>query len=103
MCSSSGRVESCRHPGGPGALGNSPAVIVEQTDNPDGTCEAVVTLSSGQRVPSKGTMKPQPDGTVAYEGQAPTGIWRLHVLYGLRVIRAAAKNKTTGVASTETK
>jgi hypothetical protein len=86
-------------PGGPGALDNNPAVIVEQTNNPDGTYEAVVTLSSGQRVPSKGTMKAQPDGTVAYEGQATTGIWRLHVLNGQRVIRAEAKNKTTGAAT----
>ena len=69
------------------------------TYNPDGTYEAVVTLSSGQRVPSKGTMKAQPDGTVAYEGQATTGIWRLYVLNGQRVIRAEAKNKTTGAAT----
>jgi len=88
-----------RGPGGPGALGKNPAVNVEQTNNPDGTYEAVVTLSSGQRVPSKGTMKAQPDGTVAYEGQATTGIWRLHVLNGQRVIRAEAKNKTTGAAT----
>ena len=86
-------------PGGPGALGNNPAVIVEQTNNPDGTYEAVVALSSGQRVPSKGTMKAQPDGTVAYEGQATTGIWRLYVVNGQRVIRAEAKNKTTGVVT----
>jgi hypothetical protein len=86
-------------PGGPGALGNSPAVVVEQTNNPDGTYEAVVTLSSGQRVPSKGTMKAQPDGTVTYEGQATTGTWRLYVVNGQRVIRAEAKNKTTGAAT----
>jgi hypothetical protein len=86
-------------PGGPGALGNNPAVIVEQTNNPDGTYEAVVALSSGQRVPSKGTMKAQPDGTVAYEGQATTGIWRLYVVNGQRVIRAEAKNKTTGAVT----
>jgi hypothetical protein len=86
-------------PGGPGALGNSPAVVVEQTNNPDGTYEAVVTLSSGQRVPSKGTMKAQPDGTVAYEGQATTGIWRVYVVNGQRVIRAEAKNKTTGAVT----
>jgi hypothetical protein len=86
-------------PGGPGALGNNPVVVVEQTNNPDGTYEAVVTLSSGQRVPSKGTMKAQPDGTVGYEGQATTGIWRLYVVNGRRVIRAEAKNKTTGAAT----
>lgn len=86
-------------PGGPGALGNNPAVIVEQTNNPDGSYEAVVALSSGQRVPSKGTMKAQPDGTVAYEGQATTGIWRLYVVNGQRVIRAEAKNKTTGAVT----
>jgi hypothetical protein len=94
-------------PGGPGALGSNPLVIVEQTNNPDGTYEAVVTLSSGQRVPSKGTMKAQPDGTVAYEGQATTGIWRLYMVNGQRLIRAEAKNKSTGAASwaelTETK
>ena len=86
-------------PGGPGALGNSPAVVVEQTNNADGTYEAVVTLSSGQRVPSKGTMKAQPDGTVVYDGQATTGTWRLYVVNGKRVIRAEAKNKTTGAAT----
>ncbi len=86
-------------PGGPGALGNSPAVVVEQTNNPDGTYEAVVTLSSGQRVPSKGTMKVLPDGTVAYEGQTTAGVYRLYVVNGQRVIRAEAKNKTTGAAS----
>jgi len=86
-------------PGGPGALGNNPAVIVEQTNNPDGTYEAVVILSSGQRVPSKGTIKAQPDGTVVYEGQATTGIYRLYLLNGQRVIRAEAKNKTTGAAT----
>jgi hypothetical protein len=86
-------------PGGPGALGNNPSVIVEQTNNLDGTYEAVVTLSSGQRVPSKGTMKAQPDGTVAYEGQATAGIYRLYVVNGQRVIRAEAKNKTTGAAT----
>jgi len=86
-------------PGGPGALGNSPEVVVEQTNNPDGTYEAVVTLSSGQRVPSKGTMRAQPDGTVTYEGQATTGTWRLYVVNGKRVIRAEAKNKTTGAAT----
>jgi hypothetical protein len=43
-------------------------------------------------------MKAQPDSTVAYEGQATTGIWRLYVLNGRRVIRAEAKNKTTGAA-----
>jgi hypothetical protein len=61
-------------PGGPGALGNNPLVIVEQTNNPDGTYEAVVTLSSGQRVPSKGTMMALPDGTIAYEDQATAGV-----------------------------
>jgi hypothetical protein len=86
-------------PGGPGALRNNPAVIVEQVNSPDGTYEAVVVLSSGQRVPSKGTMKGQPDGTVAYEGQATTGIWRLYVVNGQRVIRAEAKNKTTGAVT----
>jgi len=86
-------------PGGPGALGNNPAVVVEQTNNPDGTYEAVVTLSSGQRVPSKGTMKAQPDGAVTYEGQATTGTWRLYMVNGKRVIRAEAKNKTTGAAT----
>jgi hypothetical protein len=86
-------------PGGPGALGSKPSVIVEQTNNLDGTYEAVITLSSGQRVPSKGTMKAQPDGTVAYEGQATTGTWRLYVVDGQRVIRAEAKNKTTGAAT----
>jgi len=86
-------------PGGPGALGNNPAVVVEQRNNPDGTYEAVVTLSSGQRVPSKGTMKAQPDGTVTYEGQATTGIWRLYVVNGKRVIKAEAKNKTSGAAT----
>jgi len=86
-------------PGGPGALVSKPSVIVEQTNNLDGTYEAVITLSSGQRVPSKGTMKAQPDGTVAYEGQATTGTWRLYVVDGQRVIRAEAKNKTTGAAT----
>jgi hypothetical protein len=86
-------------PAGPGALGNSPAVIVEQTNNPDGTYEAVVIFSSGQRVPSKGTMKVLPDGTVAYEGQTTAGVYRLYVLNGQRVIRAEAKNKTTGAAT----
>jgi hypothetical protein len=85
-------------PGGPGALGNNPAVVVEQTNNPDGTYEAV-TLSSGQRVPSKGTMKAQPDGIVAYEGQTTAGVYRLYVVKGQRVIRAEAKNKTSGAAS----
>jgi hypothetical protein len=86
-------------PGGPGALGNNPVVVVEQTNNPDGTYEAVVTLSSGQRVPSKGTMKAQPDGTVAYEGQTTAGVYRLYVVKGQRVIRAEAKNKTSGAPS----
>ncbi len=86
-------------PGGPGALGSNPSVIVEQTNNPDGTYEAVVTLSSGQRVPSKGTMKALPDGTVAYEGQATAGIYRLYTVNGQRVIRAEAKNTTTGAAT----
>ena len=86
-------------PGGPGALGNNPAVVVEQTNNADGTYEAVVALSSGQRVPSKGTMKVLPDGTVAYEGPTTAGIWRLYVINGQRVIRAEAKNKTTGAAT----
>ena len=86
-------------PGGPGAVGNNPAVMVEQTNNPDGTYEAVVALSSGQRVPSKGTMKAQPDGTVAYEGQTTVGVYRLYMVKGQRVIRAEAKNKTSGAAS----
>ena len=86
-------------PAGPGAVGNNPAVIVEQTNNPDGTYEAVVVFSSGQRVPSKGTMKVQPDGTVAYEGQTTTGVYRLYVVNGQRVIRAEAKNKSNGAPS----
>lgn len=86
-------------PGGPGALGNSPVVVVEQTNNSDGTYEAVVTLSSGQRVPSKGTMKTQSDGTVAYEGQTTAGVYRLYMVRGQRVIRAEAKNKTNGTPS----
>jgi hypothetical protein len=85
--------------GGPGAWGSQPTVIVEQTNNPDGTYEAVVTLHSGERVPVKGTMKALPDGTVAYEGLSNTGIYRLYVIDGQRVIRADAKNKTTGAAS----
>lgn len=85
--------------GGPGALGSKPTVIVEQTNNPDGTYEAVVTLHSGERVPVKGTMKALPDGTVAYEGLSNSGIYRLYVVDGQRVIRADAKNKTTGAAS----
>lgn len=86
-------------PGGMGALGSNPAVIVEQTNNPDGTYDAVITLSSGQRVPSKGTMKALPDGTVAYEGQTTIGIYRLYVVDGQRLIRAEAKNKASGTAS----
>jgi hypothetical protein len=86
-------------PGGMGALGSNPAVIVEQTNNPDGTYDAVITLSSGQRVPSKGTMKALPDGTVAYEGQTTVGIYRLYVIDGQRRIRAEAKNKASGAAS----
>jgi hypothetical protein len=88
-----------RGSGGLGALGNKPTVIVEQTNNPDGTYEAVVTLYSGERVPVKGTMKVLPDGTVAYEGLSNTGIYRLYVVNGQRVIRADARNKTTGAAS----
>ena len=85
--------------GGPGALGGKPTVIVEQTNKPDGTYEAVVTLYSGERVPVKGTMKALPDGTVAYEGLSNTGIYRLYVVDGQRVIRAHAKNRTTGAPS----
>jgi hypothetical protein len=86
-------------PGGPGALGSKPSVIVEQTNNPDGTYEAVVTFSSGERMLAKGTMKALPDGTVAYEGQVNAGLYRLYMVNGQRVIRAEAKNKTTGAAS----
>jgi hypothetical protein len=85
--------------GGPGAFGGKPTVIVEQTNNPDGTYEAVVTLYSGERVPVKGAMKALPDGTVAYEGLSNTGVYRLYVVNGRRVIRADAKNKTTGAPS----
>jgi hypothetical protein len=86
-------------PGGLGALGSTPSVTVEQTNKPDGTYEAIVTLLSGERVPVKGTMKALPDGTVAYEGLSNSGIYRLYVVDGQRVIRADAKNKTTGAAS----
>ena len=84
--------------GGLGARG-TPTVLVEQTNNPDGTYEAVVTLYSGERVPVKGTMKALPDGTVAYDGLSNTGIYRLYVVNGQRVIRADAKNKRTGAPS----
>ena len=86
-------------PGGPGAFGSKETVIVEQTNNPDGTYEAVVTFSSGERMPAKGTMKALRDGSVAYEGQVNAGIYRLYMVNGQRVIRAEAKNKTTGAAS----
>ena len=86
-------------PGGPGALGSTATVIVEQTNNSDGTYEAVVTFSSGERMPAKGTMKALPDGTVAYEGQVNAGVYRLYLVNGQRVIRAEAKNKTSGAAS----
>jgi hypothetical protein len=86
-------------PGGPGALGSEATVIVEQTNNADGTYEAVVTFSSGERMPAKGTMKALPDGTVAYEGQVNVGIYRLYMVNGQRLIRAEAKNKSTGAAS----
>lgn len=85
--------------GGLGAPGNTPTVLVEQTNSADGTYEAVVTLYSGERVPVKGTMKALPDGTVAYEGLSNTGIYRLYVVDGQRVIRATAKNKITGAPS----
>ncbi len=71
-------------PGGLGAPGSAPSVIVEQTNNPDGTYEAVVTLVSGERVPVKGTMKALRDGTVAYDGLSNTGIYRLYVVDGQR-------------------
>jgi hypothetical protein len=85
--------------GGLGAWGGPPTVLVEQTNNPDGTYEAVVTLYSGERVPVKGTMQALPDGTVAYDGLSNTGIYRLYVVNGQRVIRADAKNKKTGAPS----
>ena len=88
-----------RGTGGPGAPGSKPTVMVEQTNRSDGTYEAVVTLYSGERVSVKGTMKALPDGTVAYDGLSNTGIYRLHVVDGQRVIRAEAKNKTSGAAS----
>ena len=40
-----------------------------------------------------------PDGAVTYEGQATAGTWRLYVVNGKRVIRAEAKNKTTGAVT----
>jgi hypothetical protein len=86
-------------PGGPGALGSKATVIVEQTNNSDGTYDAVVTFSSGERMPVKGTMKALPDGTVAYEGQVNAGVYRLYMVNGQRLIRAEAKNKSTGAAS----
>lgn len=86
-------------PGGLGAPGSTPSVTVEQTNNPDGTYQAVVTLVSGERVPVKGTMKALRDGTVAYDGLSNTGIYRLHVVNGQRVIRAEARNKATGAPS----
>jgi hypothetical protein len=72
---------------------------VEQTNHPDGTYQAVVILVSGERVPVKGTMKALRDGTVAYDGLSNTGIYRLYVVNGQRVIRAEAKNKATGAPS----
>lgn len=50
-------------------------------------------------MPAKGTMKALPDGTVAYEGQVNAGVYRLYMVNGQRVIRAEAKNKTSGAAS----
>jgi hypothetical protein len=85
--------------GGLGAWGGAPTVLVEQTNNPDGTYAAVVTLSSGERVPVKGTMEALPDGSVAYDGLSNTGIYRLYVVNGQRVIRAEATNKRTGAPS----
>jgi len=64
-----------------------------------GTPTVLVTLYSGERVPVKGTMKALPDGTVAYDGLSNTGIYRLYVVNGQRVIRADAKNKRTGAPS----
>jgi hypothetical protein len=86
-------------PGGLGAPGSTASVSVEQTNNLDGTYQAVVTLLSGERVPVKGTMKALRDGTVAYEGLSNTGIYRLYVINGQRVIRAEARNKATGAPS----
>jgi hypothetical protein len=86
-------------PGGLGAPGSTASVSVEQTNNLDGTYQAVVTLLSGERVPVKGTMKALRDGTVAYEGLSNTGIYRLYVVNGQRVIRAEARNKATGAPS----
>ena len=88
-----------RGTGGLGAPGSTPAVFVEQTNNPDGTYEAVVTLYSGERVPVKGTMQARSDGTVAYDGLSNSGVYRLYVVNGQRVIRAEAKNKATGAPS----
>jgi hypothetical protein len=86
-------------PGGLGAPGSTASVSVEQTNNLDGTYQAVVTLLSGERVPVKGTMKALRDGTVAYDGLSNTGIYRLYVINGQRVIRAEARNKATGAPS----
>jgi hypothetical protein len=86
-------------PGGPGALGSKATVMVEQTNNRDGTYDAVVTFSSGERMSVKGTIKTLPDGSAAYDGQVNAGIYRLYMVNGQRVIRAEAKNKTSGAAS----
>jgi len=36
---------------------------------------------------------------VAYEGQTTAGVYRLYMVKGQRVIRAEAKNKTSGAPS----
>ncbi len=86
-------------PGGSGTFGNNPSVVVEQTNHPDGTYDAMIALASGQRVASRGTMTLRPDGSIAYEGQATVGVYRLYNINGRRVIRAEAKDRSTGGAS----